>query len=140
MDRLTQRRDRLVARIPEGVALLAISNPVSVTYLTGFTGDSTWLLLSKQKTLLVSDGRYEVQLAEECPGLDVHIRPPDRTIVTAVGELIDKLAPGTVGVEGSHLTLADAQKLRDLAKSVDQLWARRGTAAIRMTANSPIAR
>jgi len=124
VDSFALRREKLIALIPDGIEFLALSNPVSVTYLTGFTGDSSWLLLSPHRALLVSDGRYEVQIAEECASLETHIRPPDRTIITAIAEVIAKLKPGSVGLEGTHLTCADAERLGGLAKSV--VWTNTG--------------
>ena len=77
MDYPAQRRERL-ARVlaDEGIDALMISSPVNVTYLTGFSGDSTILLLTRDRLVLVSDSRYTGQLADECPGLPTHIRPP----------------------------------------------------------------
>ena len=89
MDHTAARRDRLARLLSEeGVDAFLISNPVNVTYLTGFTGDSTYLIFSKQKTLLVSDGRFTVQIAEECPGLEAFIRPPVQLLPQAVAEVL----------------------------------------------------
>ncbi len=119
MDRTADRRERLRRSLmAAGAEMLAVGNPINVTYLTGFTGDSTWLLLSKDRAILVSDGRYQVQIAEECPNLETSIRPPDRTILEAVASAIVQSGARNVGVEATHMTLADAEKLRDLAKSV----------------------
>src|SRR5438128_2193279 len=60
-----QRRERLDRRCAdEGLDVLVVSNPVNVTYLTGFTGDSSVLLLTSKRALLVSDPRYTAQIAE----------------------------------------------------------------------------
>ncbi len=109
-----------------GVDVFAIGNPTNVTYLTGFTGDSSWLLLANDRAVLVSDGRYEVQIGEECRGLDVVIRPPNQTLLEAVAATLTKLGARNVGLEAAHLTLAEAEKLRDLAKSIS--W--KSTAAL----------
>jgi Xaa-Pro aminopeptidase len=95
----------------EGLDALLVTNPVNVTYLTGFTGDSSYLVLSPGRTLLVSDGRFTTQLAEECPGLELHIRPPARTVQQAAGEVLGKLGLGSVGFESGHLTVADHETL-----------------------------
>jgi Xaa-Pro aminopeptidase len=115
-----QRRDRLLGHLrKEGVAALLVTNPLNVTYLTGFTGEASYLYLSDATTLLVSDGRFVTQLAEECPGLPTHIRPPGQTIAEASGQVLDKLKPGSVGFESGHLTIADFETLRDKANGVD---------------------
>jgi hypothetical protein len=76
--RRRQRLARLLTR--EGVDAFLISNPVNVTYLTGFSGESSYLVLGCKQTLLVSDARFTEQIAEECPGLAAHIRPPAQTL------------------------------------------------------------
>src|ERR1051325_474442 len=70
----------------EGLDALLITNPINVTYLTGFSGDASFLIVDRTKTLLVSDGRFKVQIAEECPGLDAFIRGPAQTTVDAAIE------------------------------------------------------
>ena len=64
------RRLSLTRRLrPLGLDALLVSNPVNVTYLTGFSGDSSVLVLTRDRALLVSDPRYTGQIADECPGL-----------------------------------------------------------------------
>src|SRR5687767_8423932 len=71
MDYHARRRQQLVRSLKdEHLDALLVSNPVNVTYLTGFSGDSSHLLLSRKRTILVSDGRYAEQITEECPGLE----------------------------------------------------------------------
>jgi Xaa-Pro aminopeptidase len=107
-----QRREKALRGLPEeGIDALLVSNPVNVTYLTGFTGDSSYLILSPARTILVSDGRYSTQLAEECPGLETHIRTPSRTVQEVGGEVLTKLGFRQIGFESSHLTIADHEKL-----------------------------
>ena len=119
VDYFVQRRENLSRSVEAArFDILAVSNPINVSYLTGFSGDSSWLLLSPAKALLVSDGRYEVQIAEECPGLDVVIRKPDQTILQAVAATLLKQSVRSVGLEASHLTLAEAETLRELAPSL----------------------
>ena len=70
MDYPARRRDRLARCLPEeGLDALAVTSTVNVTYLTGFSGDSSVLVLTRDRALLVSDPRYTGQIADECPGL-----------------------------------------------------------------------
>jgi Xaa-Pro aminopeptidase len=120
MDYPAQRRDRLMeALAAQGPDALLISNPVNVTYLTAFSGDTTALVLSRDRAVLVSDSRYTEQIAEECPGLDAVIRPPVKPLPTATAETIDKLGFRSVGFDSAHLTVAEFGTLREQAKSVD---------------------
>jgi Xaa-Pro aminopeptidase len=120
MDYPAQRRERL-ARVlaDEGIDTLLVSNPVNVTYLTGFTGDSTVLILRHDRLLLVSDSRYVGQLADECPGLPTHIRPPSQKLPEAVAEALTSLGCRAVGYESGAVTVAEFESLRDLAPSLN---------------------
>src|SRR5262249_41303324 len=103
----------------EGVDALLISNPLNVTYLTGFSGEASHLILLRERAVLVSDARFTEQLAEECPGLETIIRPPSQTLHAAVAEALTQLGVRSVGFESSHLTVADWETLREAAKTVD---------------------
>lgn len=113
------RRERLAAQIrEEGIPGVLVSNPVNVTYLTGFSGESSPLILTPHRTVVVSDGRFTQQIAEECPGLEAHIRPPAQSIPEAVATVLNKMALSEVGFESAHMTVADLQQLSDQAKTI----------------------
>jgi Xaa-Pro aminopeptidase len=113
------RREKVLPGLrEEGLDALLVSNPINVTYLTGFTGDSSYLVLSPGRTLLVSDGRFTTQLAEECPTLETHIRPPSRIVQDVTGEVLTKLGKRKVGFESGHLTVADQETLAGAAPTV----------------------
>src|SRR5947209_7795272 len=114
MDYFALRRQALLKALKkDGVDALLVSNPTNVTYLTGFTGDSSYLLASPKALLLVSDTRFEVQIQEECPGLDAAIRSHDKTTVEAAAEVLTKAGVKSVALESDHATLAFAEQLRD---------------------------
>lgn len=114
------RRQEIEALLAaESIDALLVTNPVNVTYLTNFTGDSSYLIATPNRAVLVSDGRFTVQIAEECPELATHIRPPSQSIIEAAAEVLGKLGLRSVGVESSHLTLAEFEGLRDRAKTID---------------------
>jgi Xaa-Pro aminopeptidase len=118
MPHFVSRRERLwLAAAAEGLDVLLVTHPINVTYLTGFSGEASYLILSKAKTLLVSDGRFTGQLAEECPGLDTYIRPPDQTLPDATIAQLNLMSPRSIGCESAHLTVADFQTLSDGVKT-----------------------
>ncbi len=69
-----RNRQRALLEAIEADAYLAIdhegSDPVSLRYLTGFTGEGA-LLLSERETVLVTDSRYVEQAKRETDGLSI---------------------------------------------------------------------
>ena len=73
------RRKKLRSLIKEAQAdALLVTNFKNVTYLTGFTGDDSYLLVTLDGETLITDPRYTTQLEEECPGLPLEIRAAGR--------------------------------------------------------------
>lgn len=119
-DRHAARRERLlkVLKQKEAEALL-VTNEVNVRYLTGFTGDSTYLLLSPKFTQLISDSRYTTQIEEECPGLEAHIRTQKTKLVDSVGEMLSLSGVKRVGFESEQVSVAFLERLKEAAKTVE---------------------
>jgi Xaa-Pro aminopeptidase len=120
MDPYSLRREHVLRALrDEGVDGLLVTHPVNVTYLTGFSGDSSYLVLTPGKTALVSDGRFRQQIGEECPGLEMYMRQPSQTVADAAAKVLNQLSLRTVGFESGHLTVADLDLLRQAAASAD---------------------
>ena len=118
MDFIPSRRDQLAARLAEeDLELLLVSNPINVSYLTGFSGESSYLVLGRDRAVLVSDGRFTEQLAEECPDLEVYIRPPVQSLAEATAAVITNLGLHRIGFESGHLTVSEFEQLRDWTPS-----------------------
>jgi Xaa-Pro aminopeptidase len=116
------RRERLWQAVErEQLGAMLVTNPVNVTYLTGFSGDSSILVLTGTRTILLSDGRFTTQIAEECPELEANIRPPTKTMPEVAGSVLQSLGVGAIGYESGHLTVAEFQTLSDQVKTVS--WA-----------------
>lgn len=117
-ERYEARREKLLRAVrKENVDALLVSGETNVTWLTGFTGDSSWLLLGPDVCVLISDGRYETQIEEECPGLEAVIRKPDVKLHDAVGTTIQRARLRRLGFE-SHLLTFDA--VEQLTKAVPE--------------------
>ncbi len=115
-DRHQIRRDKLLRVIrQQGLEALLVSGEKNVRWLTGFTGDSSWLLLGSKICLLISDGRYTTQIDEECPGLDVSVRPITTPLVEAAAEVVQSAGVLKLGVEGHLLSIVT---LRDLSEQL----------------------
>jgi Xaa-Pro aminopeptidase len=142
MNYLAQRRQAVARALKrEGLDALLITAPVNVTYLTGFTGEASYLVLTARHAILVSDPRFEEQIKEECiappeekaeekpgsyprtikpraakdDGLEAYIRPHHKTTAEAAVEVLTKAGAKAVGVEENRLTLGELEALRALA-------------------------
>jgi Xaa-Pro aminopeptidase len=108
MTRFADRRAKLSKLVKQaGADGLLVTNETNVTYLTGFTGDSSRLLVTARETVMISDFRYVTQLAEECPGLPTHIRPASTLLSDATVDVLRSAKVGHLAVEGDSLTAAD---------------------------------
>jgi Xaa-Pro aminopeptidase len=95
-----------------GIDGLLVTGQANVRYLTGFTGDSSWLLvLSGHPPVLLSDTRYETQLADECPGLAVEIRDAGGTLPRLFAKLAEAARVRRVGFEADHVTVSMLRQL-----------------------------
>ena len=127
MTNFESRRDRLRKLLKDkSLDALLVTDERNVTYLTGFTGDSSFLLVAAGSErsgatatgeLLLTDKRYTQQLEEECPGLDLAVRGPGVKQVDFTGDTIAKLAPRSLGVESDAMSVGMFEKLREKLKT-----------------------
>jgi Xaa-Pro aminopeptidase len=120
MDYFAARRDRLRKLLHKaGVDTLLVTSFHNVTYLTGFTGDDSYLLVTRAGQILLSDSRYTTQLEEECPGLDLHIRPPGEAMLDGTIKVLKQAKVSRLGIEGDSMTVGYLQRLAEKAEKVD---------------------
>src|ERR1700679_2325433 len=103
------RRRALVARLGKSrLGSLLLTRPANWYYLTGFTGESGALVVSRRGTTLITDGRFTSQARAEMSG--VRIVQQKGSQVAAVGEFLR--GAGNVGFDASHVTVAQLSALR----------------------------
>ena len=74
-----------------------------VGYMTGFTGDDSFALLGRDWAVLITDGRYGEQAADECRGMDVHVRTA--AMSAAISDVLRGRRVRRLGVQGDHVTI-----------------------------------
>lgn len=127
------RRDRLRARLAQdGVDAYLISGVANVTYLTGFKGEASHLVVSKNKDVLVSDARFTEQIKNECLGLEALIRPPTKKTLDMVAEAIRSIKALSIGFECQVLTVSDFESLKELLPECSWLATRERVETQRM--------
>lgn len=106
MPRFEQRRIKLRRLMKKAqVDSLLVTNSVNVSYLTGFTGDDSFLFVMRDGEVLLTDGRFTTQLCEECPGLELDVRNSGVTIAEAGSKVIAGAKISKVGIESQSMTV-----------------------------------
>ena len=106
MTRFAQRRRKLARAVKKaGADAMLVTNFLNVTYLTGFTGDDSYLLMGNGVEAMLSDPRYTQQIGEECGGLDVALRGPSTTLVSVAESVVKKAGIKRLAVEATSMTL-----------------------------------
>lgn len=106
-ERFLARQDKLRSLIREaGVDALLVTGVSNVSYLTGFSGDSSVLLIGPSARVLISDSRYQTQIAEECPGLEADIRTQKTKQPDQIASVVSRAKPVKLAFE-SHIVTAD---------------------------------
>ncbi|HEX3997979.1 MAG TPA: Xaa-Pro peptidase family protein [Pirellulales bacterium] len=112
MDRFRARCDKLRKSLAKaGADGLLVTNFVNVTYLTGFTGDDSFLLVTPKHAILLSDPRYTTQIEEECGGIDVEIRSVKMNMLELVARAVERAGPKQLAVEADSITLGLADRI-----------------------------
>src|SRR4051812_23282619 len=113
MSPFASRRKKLRSLIQEGEGdALLVTNFKNVTYLTGFTGDDSYLLATLDGETLVTDPRYTTQLEQECPGLALEIRAPGMKMLNAVTKVLDRARIERLGIEGNSAVVSFQDSLK----------------------------
>lgn len=117
----TRRRKLLRAISEHGAKAILVTAESNVTWLTGFTGDSTWLLLTKQDAILLSDTRYTTQIAEECGDqkLRVEIRDAGGTMLKTVEKVLKKAKLTNLAFESDAVSHAQFGGIQEAAGTAD---------------------
>lgn len=119
-ERYLSRQEKLVSRIGEAeVDAMLVTGVSNVSYLTGFSGDSSALLIGPNVRVLISDSRYQTQIAEECPGLEADIRTQKTKPHDQLAAVIAKARPGKLAVESHILTVQELGRVREAVEKTD---------------------
>jgi Xaa-Pro aminopeptidase len=96
-----------------GADALLVTSFTNVTYLTGFTGDDSFLLVRQDGEVILTDFRYTTQLGEECPGLDLQVRRPGGTMLQSITKVLRRASIGRLGIEGDSMTVSLRDQIAD---------------------------
>lgn len=95
---------------------LLVTNPVDVSYLSGFTGEDSWLVVGKGKGVVISDGRFLEEVELECPDFTATIRRG--SLVDALAKVVHRKRVTTLGYDPAYVSVALLSDLRRGLKGV----------------------
>ncbi len=91
---------------PDPIEALLVIYLENIHYLTGFTGSNAVLIVTADRDVFITDGRYSLQSATEVPGFERVIPATGTDMGEAAAELVQRLGLRRVGYEKAHLTVA----------------------------------
>ena len=106
---VASRASRLRAQLSDaGCDALLVNGLVNVRYLTGFTGSAGLLLVTPERLLLVTDGRYREQAREQLAAAGVEAAVGIGATTSAQRELLQEAVGGVerLGLEAAWVTWA----------------------------------
>ena len=94
---------------------LLVTHPPNWFYLTGFTGEAGALVVSRDATTLITDGRFTVQAREETHGVQVELQQAG--LYPSVGVFLKKQGARRVGYDANQISVAQLHALKKAAGS-----------------------
>jgi Xaa-Pro aminopeptidase len=111
---MPQRRRNLAASFSDAkVDALVITSRPNWYYLTGFTGDSGALIVSRKGTTFITDGRFTLQGRAEMTG--VRIQQQQGSLYASVGQFLKDSRMRRVGFDPAQTTVGQLNSLRKAA-------------------------
>lgn len=95
-----------------------VSRPVNVKYVSGYTGEDSWLFLTEKGKYFITDPRYTEQAALECPDYRiVEWRDTYGSVAKALAALVAEERVTALGFESDHLTVAQFSSFEEEVKA-----------------------
>jgi len=95
------------------INVMIVKKPVNVHYLSGFRGDSTILIITRKRKILITDARYTEQAKVQAP--DFELVKQEEGLFKRTAEILNELGLRSTGFEGSVITCDEHKKLKELA-------------------------
>ena len=106
IERVNERRETLRRVLRNrGHKALLVTHPTHVSYLSRFQGEDASLVISDESCILVSDGRFVTELADECPEQEVFIKTISQSTDEAVAEVVRSLGLSSLAFEKDALSV-----------------------------------
>ena len=92
---------------------LILTRESNITYLTGFTGQDSWAIITPRTTYLITDSRYAQLAQKQCPHAKIIIRK--QSLPIAAANIIKRLKTARIITAESTIDLAAYQAIKKAA-------------------------
>ena len=113
------RRNRLIRKLGKQADAILVTNETNVTWLTGFTGDSSYLLVGSDTEFFLTDSRYTTQVADECGELNLVSRDARQPMVDNIEKVVKKSRLKKLAIEGDSMSVSTFKQLEEKLEGVD---------------------
>ncbi|MFN8535826.1 MAG: aminopeptidase P family protein [Dehalococcoidia bacterium] len=112
---MNNRVERLRARlVPQDITALLVSNDQNRRYLSGFAGSAGFLLITRERALLLTDFRYTEQATEQAPEFEV--RKLTKGITRELEQFVNEFGLSKLWFESASLSYHQWDQLSAAAK------------------------
>ncbi|MBW3635985.1 MAG: aminopeptidase P family protein [Armatimonadetes bacterium] len=126
------RLQTLRARLPKlKCDALAVSHLTNIGYLSGFSGSSGLLLLTRDAAHFITDFRYKSQ-AQNQVGAHAEIVIAERGLWREAAKIVSKERLARVGFEAEHVSVAAWQEIQKLFKTAQTVPTTRAVETLRL--------
>ena len=95
-----------------------ISSKDNIRYYSGFTGTLAFLLITENKSIIITDSRYTVRAQEESPDYEIYqLKSGDNWIKNSTNQIKSKV----IGFEGNFVSFNMLNQLKERANK-DLIW------------------
>lgn len=98
--------------IENGIDAFFVSNPHNVRYISRYTGDDSYLLLTQDNRYFITDPRYTEQAQQECPDYEIVNHRERGGVADMLKYLTEQLKVKSLAFEGEHVTYAIYDEIR----------------------------
>ena len=90
-----------------GLQAMFISRPINVKYISHYTGEDSFLLITPEKKFFLTDPRYTEQASYECPDYTILNHRAYGSLAKALAAIVESQKIETIGFEDTYVTVAD---------------------------------
>lgn len=94
-----------------------ITNPKNVRYVSGYTGDDSFLIITKDYKFFITDARYTEQAKNECPDYKIiDWRAKGKGMHETINSILENTRINKLGFESEHISHS---KFINLSQNID---------------------